>query len=190
MFEGKVVLLLESCFLPHCIQVGELLQVFILALQGSWLGIKLCRFQIQVVQILSSVLTVTSCVKALKLLLIRLGWKASSCERVIIPPNLPLHLIPLYLLPHLIVLIEILNHLPIHLGSISVPSVPLHLIRLTNILGYIICCDVFACKTCTYLPRPLGTFLFGMAHRSTILTCAFPVVGSLVPFFASIVPFI
>lgn len=126
--------------------------------------------------------------KALEFLLVGFGWECSCQQRIII--SLALILLALNLFSHFLILFELINDFTIHLGSISVPSVPFYLPSISYFLHEIISCDTFIGIAGSNLTWAFSTLLLIMSHSSTVIACSFAVMSRLVAFLPSLIPLI
>lgn len=186
LFHCEVVLIFQGCLLPHCFQVGQLFQVLVFSFQSAGLGVELCRVDVKVIQILGTVFPVAASVESDKLFLVGLGRQVGSQKRIFVFPALVL--LPLHLLSHFLILVEVINHVLIHLGSVPVPAISLHLPTIPHFLHQVISSNPLVRKPGSDLARSLCALLLLVTHGSAVLASAFAVLKGLMPFLPSLIP--
>ena len=138
LLHSEIIKLSQLGLFSHCFQVAELLQILIFSLQSSWFWVKFSRIYIKVEQIFGLILAISSWIQTLELLLVLLRRQSSCRKRIIIFAHISIKVISFYLLAHLFVLAEILDHFFVHIRGVSVPSISFHLPAGWNIFYYVI----------------------------------------------------
>jgi len=191
LLKGKPVLFFKRSLFTDCLKITEFFQIVIFSNEYARFGIEGCRARIKIIEILCSVFPIPYSSQTLKLLLhFVFGSDVSSINGITIQLVLIVDILPLYFLAHLLIFGIVVDHLPVHLRSITIPPISFHLPVHPNVLDNIITGNLFVAEFGPQLSWALSTLFPHVAHSSTVITSALTIAIGLKSLFATIVPFL